>query len=108
MLAKPRDTSRYLSRSGADLPRDTIARERGAIDLETALKDASTSWGGQVGPFGANYSTTVDQNGNIADQGVRQYNVNVFGWGLKGGKLGNTSVSGSNSFHKSGTKFFKF
>lgn len=29
MLAKPRDTSRYLSRSGADLPRDTIARERG-------------------------------------------------------------------------------
>lgn len=104
MLAKPRDTSRYLSRSGADLPRDTIARER----LETALKDASTSWGGQVGPLGANYSTSTRPDGSIADEGVRQYNVNVWGWGLKGGKLGNTSVSGSKGFHNSGTKFFKF
>ncbi|MFA7449119.1 MAG: hypothetical protein WCY77_11835, partial [Weeksellaceae bacterium] len=63
-------------------------------------------WGGQFGVFGGSYSTTIDETGNISKAGVRQYNVNLFGWGMRGGKMGNKEFS--NGFNKSGAKFFKF
>ena len=78
----------------------------GATNLEEAMKGRSASWGGQLGWFGGNYSTSVRSDGSVADQGVRQYNVNLFGLGMRGGKMGNMGIS--NGFSKSGTKFYKF
>lgn len=78
----------------------------GATNLEAAMKGPSSSLGGQIMSYGGNYSTSIDKNGNTADQGVRQYNVNIIGWGMRGGKMGNKGFS--NGFNKSGAKFFKF
>lgn len=76
----------------------------GATNLEKAIMGRSASWGGQYGPFGGNYSTTINSDGSIASQGVRQYNVNLFGWGMRGGKIGNVGLS--NGVNKSGAIFF--
>ena len=78
----------------------------GATSLENEMKGRSANWGGQFGVFGGSYSTSIDETGNISKAGVRQYNVNLRGWGMRGGKMGNSGFS--NGINKSNAKFFKF